>query len=198
MNGSDNLLTEGLKYLAAAAPEEAPPRIAANLEFAFRHHHLRQKRIRIAQFATIAASLFFALLWMHWRGLPQAGEQHSTQAKETPQPAAHDSIASASPAPVQALPRTVPSHQSAASLHRHSALGDNRQSASGKFMFIPGMAPETSTGSLMVVRLELPTSALSLVGLSAAGDSSQDRVLVDILMDQDGTPYSIRIPNESQ
>lgn len=194
MNGSDNLLTEGLKYLAAAAPEEAPPLIAANLEFAFRRHHLRQKRIRIAQFTTLAASLLlFALFWMHWRGLPQAGGQHSMRAQETPQPYAHDSVASVSPAPVapvQSLPRTVPS-QNAASLHRHSALG-------GKFIAIPGMAPETSTGSLMVVRLEMPTSALSLVGLSAAGDSSQDRVLVDILMDQDGTPYSIRIPNESQ
>jgi hypothetical protein len=200
MNDSDNLLSESLKYLAAAAPEEAPRRIAANLELAFRRHHLRRKGIWVAQFTALAASLLLAaVLWMHWDNPSHGGGQDSMRAGEARQPAAHGPIASASPAVAMPAPSHIaPSRQHFASMHHHAVIGDNRHSASGKFIFMPGMDQETPTGSLMVVRLELPTSALSLVGLSAIGDSSQDRVLADILIDQDGTPYAIRVPNEAQ
>lgn len=189
MHDSDSLLDEGLKYLAAAAPEEAPRRIAANLEVAFSRYHFRRKRIRAAQFTALAASLLLStVLWVYWRNLPLGGRQDSMRVGPAPQ-AARDSIASSSPGPAISAPptpRTPPPHQDRAAI------------PGGKFIFMPGVDPETPTGSLMVVRLELPTSALSLVGLLATGDSSQDRVTADILVDEDGTAYAIRVPNESQ
>jgi hypothetical protein len=198
MNDSGNLLSDGIKHLAASPPEEAPRRIAANLEIAFRRHHLRRKRIRVMKFTAIAALLLLsAVSWMRWRIAPHGG-QGSAQVLQSSAPAAHDSTAGAYPAPAMptpVLPNTAPPRQRTALARQRSFTADHHHSAGGKFIFMPGVDPETPAGSLIVVRVELPTSALGLVGLPASGDSSQDRVLADILMDQDGTPYAIRIAN---
>lgn len=188
MNGNDNLLSEGLKHLAAMAPEEAPRRITANLQAAYHHHHVVRKRMRALQFMSLAASLLIAILiGVNWRtSPPRAGQSPSAGA--LPKPATPAVLLNVSPLPKN---NVTPS-----SFRQRKAGLPSR--VAGKFVLIPGADPSIAAGSLVVVRLELPASALGLVGLTNSGDISPDRVLADILVDQDGTPYAIRMANGAE
>lgn len=64
------------------------------------------------------------------------------------------------------------------------------------FVPLASYDPDMPTGQLMVLRVSLPASSLNLVGLPTSGASDQDRrVVADLLVDEDGTPYAVRFAN---
>src|SRR5262245_54028591 len=188
MNRSDNPISDSLKYLAEAAPQEAPRRVGANLQAAFRRHHIVRKRMRTVMFTGLAASLMISVVLLKNSRLGPSPAGRDSIASTSPKPTAQGSATSeVSPLPgSNALPQPTQSHKG------------SRASGAGRFVLMPGVDPDTPTGSLIVVRVELPTSSLSLVGLPSSGDGNSDRVLADVLLDQDGTPYAIRMANGSE
>jgi len=63
------------------------------------------------------------------------------------------------------------------------------------FMTEPGFDPALPTGKLMIVQVELPVSALSPDAISSDGATSSSQVLAEVLVDEDGTTYGVRLSN---
>jgi len=140
---------------------------------------------RIGGLLLIAATLFF---------------RHSS----TKSPTAHDTSVSHVKTPVlqqtAALPPDVATPaRSHPALEGHGrsisrqAGGYKRDGKSAGFVPLPGFDPNLPTGKLMIVRMELPGEALALVGLPAGETNSDHRILADVLVDEDGTPYAVRL-----
>lgn len=53
--------------------------------------------------------------------------------------------------------------------------------------------PATAPSELAVVRLELSGADLRLMGAPVAEDLSDRRLLADIVVGNDGTPYAVRL-----
>src|SRR4029077_18715296 len=83
-------LTEALRHLAASSRQGAPMEIGAGLVTAFRRHHTRRRRIRMAGVAVLAAciALIASLLSMQSHrkapGTEQAGAQPSSVPGKVP------------------------------------------------------------------------------------------------------------------
>jgi hypothetical protein len=65
--------------------------------------------------------------------------------------------------------------------------------ASSDFVALPTFDPSIPTGPSRVVRLDLPGSALQLIGYPVDEELLERRVLTDILVGQDGMPYAVRL-----
>jgi hypothetical protein len=68
-----------------------------------------------------------------------------------------------------------------------------RADASDGFIALPGFDPAMASGELEVVRMELPSSELRMLGAPVVGDWSDQPVLADFITDRDGTPYAVRL-----
>ena len=67
------------------------------------------------------------------------------------------------------------------------------QTDTARFVALPIFDPDIPVGQSRVVRLELPGSALRLVGYPVDEELSERRVVTDVLLSQDGTPYAVRL-----
>ena len=63
---------------------------------------------------------------------------------------------------------------------------------SDAFVALPSFDPAAPTDGLEIVRLEMPATVLRLVGFPIREDVSEYRVVADVLLAQDGTPYALR------
>jgi hypothetical protein len=61
------------------------------------------------------------------------------------------------------------------------------------FMALGAYDPAMMPGDVQVVRLELTGADLRLVGAPVAEDLSDRRLLADIVVGNDGTPYAVRL-----
>jgi anti-sigma factor RsiW len=69
------------------------------------------------------------------------------------------------------------------------------QRVANAFITEPEFDPALPTGKLMIVQVELPVSALSLDVIRSDVAASSSRVLAEVLMDEDGTTYGVRLAN---
>lgn len=73
----------------------------------------------------------------------------------------------------------------------NNAVKANNDQSSG-FVALPSYDPAINTGDLQVVRLELSGADLRLVGAPVGEDLSDRRMLADVVVGRDGTPYAVR------
>ncbi len=159
-------LSEGLRKLGRAAPAPSPA-LETRLRHEFRRHHARRRRVRFV--GALAALLLAAspLLLQHRLNRQPA-------ARATQEPAAGGSAVLAS-----------------ASLDRGwSAL------EAGDFVALPSYDPAIPVEGARLVRLQMPGSALRLVGMPVRQDAADRQFLADVLLAQDGTPFAVRLVNE--
>jgi hypothetical protein len=102
------------------------------------------------------------------------------------------------PAPAVAVPsaakatQNVPAPEQASQTGRRSAAkGSSRGDSS--FMPLEAYDPATAPSELEIVRLELTGADLRLVGAPVAEELSEKRLLADIVVGADGTPYAVRL-----
>jgi hypothetical protein len=60
-------------------------------------------------------------------------------------------------------------------------------------MVLPGWSSATPSEQLRIVRMELPASALRMVGAPVSQEVTERPVLADFVVGQDGTPYAMRL-----
>jgi hypothetical protein len=65
--------------------------------------------------------------------------------------------------------------------------------AAGDFVALPMFDPAIPIGQSRMVRLDLPGSALQLIGYPVDEELLERRVLTDVLVGQDGVPYAVRL-----
>jgi hypothetical protein len=63
---------------------------------------------------------------------------------------------------------------------------------------LPTFDPAIPIDHLEMVRVDLPARALRLVGFPVSEEVADRRVVADVLLAQDGTPYALRLVQNSR
>lgn len=199
MNPQRDTLPEALRELAAASPQ-ASPELGARLNCEFTRHHARRRRRNRAAFAIgLAACLAIsvALFRTGKQTAPVKLVDPASQTAKTPSPepktAASQSpeIPSPSIAKVAAKPR-VHSKPAIEARNRRPEPPIAAPTA-GDFVALPTFDPSIPLGVSRMVRVDMPGSALQLIGYPIDGQLLDRRVIADVLVGQDGVPYAVRL-----
>lgn len=181
-NPSEALLSSALNRLASGSPKGAPDEIGGSLLREFRQHHRRRRQKRMAIIGSIAACVVAGALFLvqrsAWNHSPQAPAQQAQQGTGKAAQPERPSLTASS--------KTFGTTQSASAAP---------VSSNGEAGFVT-LAPYDSTVSaadLTIVRVELTGSDLRLLGAPVTEDLSDQRLLADVVVSGDGTPYALRI-----
>ncbi|HYX52988.1 MAG TPA: hypothetical protein VE783_06025 [Candidatus Limnocylindrales bacterium] len=184
-NPSEALLSSALNRLATGSPKSAPEVVSGNLVREFRQHHRLRRQKRMAIIGSIAACLVAVALlvvqksaWNHGAQSPALQAlQEALQAQPTEQPA---------------QPEKAPETQNP---HHVASTVSTATTSNGEAGYLT-LAPydfTVSAADLTIVRVELTGSDLRLLGAPVSEDFSDQRLLADVVVSGDGTPYALRI-----
>jgi hypothetical protein len=190
MNQPDSRFSAALRRLGAIAPQSAPPALGEMLKSEFRRHHIRRRRERNAQILLAAACLAasvgtFLILRPHPSNTGAAHQQPQTTLPSR----TNNSVALTEPKTTQLRP--VKSRAS-------TRTRKNPASAADRFVALPTFDPAIPIDHLDMVRVDLPGRALRLVGFPVSEEVADRRVVADVLLAQDGTPYALRLVQNSE
>jgi hypothetical protein len=181
---SEALLSSALHRLAKGSPRNAPGELTTTLTRSFRQHHARRRRVRAAGWTAFAACLLATAVLVIEFGIgPKDPVAPNLAAR--PQPVQEPSVASRPARTVAPPDRTSDSRTAITAKIRPSAEDSG-------FVALPSYDPAINTGDLQVVRLEMSGADLRLVGEPVAEDLSDQRMLADVVVGRDGTPYALR------
>ena len=191
MNQPDSRLSAALRRLGATAPQSAPQALGDMLKDEFRRHHIRRRRARNALILLTAACLaVFALVsFLLW---PPASNNS----------ASHEPVQTAPPSQTN-IPAGLPElKRSPQNDEKSHALGRKKKNpvpefAENRFVALPTFDPAIPIDHSEMVRVDLPGRALRLVGYPINEEIADRRVLADVLLMQDGTPYALRLVQNS-
>ncbi|HEX7284925.1 MAG TPA: hypothetical protein VF532_02015 [Candidatus Angelobacter sp.] len=181
-NPSEALLSAALHRLATGSAQNAPADVGARLAQEFRRHHVRRRRARTALVVSLVASLALAAALL--LSLKPVRQNAPTVAHEPTQVVAP----STGPATQSATAQTQASQTSRKAAHAAASRANEND-----FVALDTYDPATTPGELQIVRLELTGADLRLVGAPVAEDLSDRRLLADIVVGNDGTPYAVRL-----
>jgi len=174
---SDESIQDLLRALAEADDSaEAPPEIEVRLRKQFRSRKRQHAWRRSAMWATSAAALI-ALFVLFAGRKPAVAPVNSVVVKP----------------PAVTIPQVAepPIPQTAVSpSHRPIAVRPQRQEIVTDFFPLMDPAPPFGRGQLL--RVELPASAMQMVGLPVHEERLADRVQADVLLGEEGLPRAIR------
>jgi hypothetical protein len=198
MNSSEERLAGALRDLAASMPNGAGPEVRARVRAAFVRNRSRRRRRRIALTGGVVACLLLLFAW--WQ--PLRLQRPTTVAKESPkaQPAVTSPPAMAGKS--EELPVLKVATVRASGTHARRKSAEQSRGARGTelaatrgsdFVALPTFDPSIPTGTSRMVRMNLPGSALQLIGYPVDEELLERRVLTDVLVGQDGTPYAVRL-----
>jgi hypothetical protein len=184
-NPSEALLSAALNRLAKGSARQAPASVGAQLALEFRRRHQRRRRARAVVMLSVAACLILAITLL--LTLQQPAQNEPSIAREPAPVVAPNPVQQSSTVEHRATqePRS-PDGQRSARVAASSA-GQN------EFMPLGTYDPAMVPGELEVVRLELTGADLRLVGAPVAEDLADRRMLADVVVASDGTPYAVRL-----
>jgi len=188
MNQPDSRLSAALRRLGSIAPRGAPLALGDLLKDEFRRHHIRRRRTRNTRILLAAACLAASvgtLLIFRLRLLKKSPILESVQ----PTPP-HVNFLAALTEPKTTRPKAVKNHASNRS-RKNPATAENR------FVALPTFDPAIPIDHLQMVRLDLPGRDLRLVGFPVREEIADRRIVADVLLAQDGTPYALRLVQNS-
>ena len=166
---SDEFVSTALQELARSGPQSASADSKTALARAFRRHHARRRAVRlVAMFALIFAATGGSL-WLAGAFRGSSSARLGAASTNQSQPSVVKSLTSKADAANQAV-------------------------AGGEvFVALPSFAFETPGEELRVIRVEMPVSSLRVLGARVNDELSTRRVVADLLVGTDGTPYAFRI-----
>jgi hypothetical protein len=182
-------LSAALRRLGAIAPRSVTPAVGDMLKDEFRRHHIRRRRERNARILLAAACLAASVGTIFiLRPRPTITVAIHEPLQTTLPSGAH--IATGPTEPKMTQPRAVKSRAS----HRNVK---NPASADDRFVALPTFDPAIPIDHLEVVRVDLPGRDLRLVGFPISEEIADRRVVADVVLAQDGTPYALRLVQNS-
>jgi hypothetical protein len=199
MNPERDTLSEALRELAAASPQ-ASPELGARLGESFARHHARRRlRQRVAVAVGLAACLAISvvLLRMGKRSGDVKVVEHTPQTVQVPssEPKIVAPESPKLPAPSVARASGKPR------VHAKPAINPRKHDEdlpativdAGDFVAVSTFDPAIPLGESRMVRMDLPGSALQLIGYPVDPQLMDRRIVTDVLLGQDGTPYAVRL-----
>ncbi len=196
MNPHRDPLSQALRELASTSPA-ASPDLHARLDDAFVHHHARRRmQQRVAIFVALAVCALVSMYWLRPSG-PVAKiktVEPATQATQVPAPQAVAPQDRPQPQP-QAVAQVAPKPRlpQQVNKHRNQPAEPVLAAETGDFVALPTFDPAVPLGESRMVRMDLPGSALQLIGYPVDGQLLDRRILTDVLVGQDGMPYAVRL-----
>lgn len=195
---SDVRLKAALRKLAAGSPSDASAETGAVLAGAFRRRQVRRRQTRIAAVVGLAACLAVsAALLMKKSSLPTTASTlnalapaKTTQAAEAQIPSASPTIRTAAGGPTPSIKTSLPPKRRPKAAAQSTS---NLAQPAGNFYALPAYNDTVRLQDMNVVRVEMPGSALRLMGAPVSGGVGDRRVLADFVVGQDGTPYAVRL-----
>ena len=200
MNPQRDAMSEVLRELAGASPE-ASPEVGARLREAFTLHHVRRRmRQRVAVGVGLVACLAVSTVLLHSsnrartvkmieptvQNTTTSSSERKVVAPESPRHTEETVIAKAAMKP-RSLKKQVKK------LRAHNIEALRATVAAADFVALPTFDPAIPTGQSRIVRIDLPGSALQLIGYPVEGQLLDRRILTDVLVGQDGMPYAVRL-----
>lgn len=181
-SNEEDRLSPALHELAHSSPRSASAETKARLECAFHHHHLRRRRIRFVAMAAVIVTVVGGALGLHFleRATPTAIQIE----KSAP------SLTKARAQESESTPRPIPTANPPEQVLRPSAT---HQEVEQSFIALPLFAFAARGEDLRVVRVEMPLSALRLLGARINDEFITKDVIADLLVGADGTPYAFRL-----
>jgi len=181
----EELFSASLRRLARSSPREAPGELENLLTSAFhRHHRTRRALRRLAMAAVILA--IGSLSW--WRFL---APEHRVPTNQIAVDAHKPGSEPAQGRDVSA--NDLPLHRPPASRPR-APLADSPWLDAGKpFLALPSFALVTPEEDLRVIRVQMQVSSLRLLGARVNDELITRRIVADLLVGADGTPYAFRL-----
>jgi hypothetical protein len=82
--------------------------------------------------------------------------------------------------------------QSSSTFARRNKRGEQTREAEA-FIPLPAYDASINPADVRVVRLEVTGSDLMMMGAPVAGDVSERRMMADVVVGSDGTPYAVRL-----
>jgi hypothetical protein len=165
----DEFVSTALQELARSSPQSASLESRTRLARAFRRHRARRRAVRLtAMFALILAT-GSGCLWLAGAFNAFSSGRLDTSSANRPRPSAG---------------------------RRSSSQADaaNQVVAGGEaFLALPSFAFETPGEELRVIRVEMSVSSLRVLGARVNDELSTRRIVADLLVGTDGTPYAFRI-----
>ena len=190
MTQAEKRLSDAMRRLNATAPHGTPPALGNALKDEFRRHHARRRRIRATRFSLIAASLAACAVLSVVLLKPHASKTGAGH--NLPQIPPPSEPVSAGPIEAAVSPPVVAKVPAPRSPRKNPAAEADR------FVALPTFDPAMPIDHLKMVRLDLPGRALQLVGFPVSEEIAERRVLADVLLAQDGTPYALRLVRSSE
>jgi hypothetical protein len=189
MNQPDSRLSAALRRLGSIAPRSATPVLGDMLKDEFRRHHIRRRRTRNARILLAAACLAASVgTFLVSRPPPSSRAVIHESFQTTPSQA---NILVALTEPRTARPKAVRNHAS-------NRSRKNPVTAENRFVALPTFDPAIPIDRLQMVRLYLPGRDLRLVGFPVREEIADRRIIADVLLAQDGTPYALRLVQNSR
>jgi hypothetical protein len=184
-NPSEALLSAALNRLAKGSARQAPAGVGAQLALEFRRHHQRRRRARAVVGFCLAASVVLAITLL--LRLQQPAQNAPSIARE-PAPTAAPNAPQSTPAAKGPAQR-----QKSPDSQRSAGIMASRAAENDEFVPLGTYDPAMAPMEMQIVRLELSGADLRLVGAPVAEDLSDQRMLADIVVASDGTPYAVRL-----
>jgi hypothetical protein len=183
---------------------------------AFHRHHRRRRVLRATSvYLAILAVFGVGVLWFRTHSAPSPIAKQSVAITNTNSRPTGEQEKSAEPGVVGTASRQsmqprrlkIPLFAKAgtASSARRSSSSRRRETASqattaqknpaiqGLFVALPSFAFCAPDEELRVIRVNMPTSSLRLLGAPIDEESITRRVTTDLLIGSDGTPYAVRL-----
>jgi hypothetical protein len=190
MNQPDSRLSAALRRLGSIAPRSATPVLGDMLKDEFRRHHIRRRRTRNTRILLAAACLTVSV-----------GTFLILRPRPTNMAAIHESPQTTPPTQANILlgltqPQTT--RLKAINKHDSNKRRKNPATAENRFVALPTFDPAIPIDHLQMVRLDLPGRDLRLVGFPVREEIADRRIVADVLLAQDGTPYALRLVQNSR
>ena len=200
MNPKRDTLSEALRELASASPE-ASPELGARLSSAFARHHVQRRlRQRVAVLVALAACVVISVYWLRPRGQVAKIKmvERAAQTAQAPSPAQQVIPPNAprqpqAPAIAKAVVKSRVPPKEVAKPRNHAVEPPPATAETGDFVALSTFDPAVPLGESRMVRMDLPGSALQLIGYPVDGQLLDRRIVTDVLVGQDGMPYAVRL-----
>ena len=196
MSAPKNTLSEALRELAAASPQGAPSEVGLSLKDAFVRHHSRRRRRRMTVATALVAGVAISMAWL-WAGRQPHSNSVDKRQPQTMQPSSAPSVVGHATSESTTPAATSQSRIRTPSKTTRKVQGWRHEEPSAvvaeDFVALPTFDPAIPIGESRMIRLDLPGSALQLIGYPVDEDLLERRVLTDVLVGQDGVPYAVRL-----
>ena len=200
MNSQRDALSKGLRELASASPA-ASADLHTRLGEAFvQHHAQRRLRRRVAVVIGLAACLAICVYWLRPRG--QVAKvivvEPAAQSAQVPSPVLKPVAPEASKPSAPSIARASRKPRVRGKVETEARNHDGAEPPpatveAADFVALPSFDPAIPVGESHMVRMNLPGSALQLIGYPVDGQLLERHILTDVLVGQDGMPYAVRL-----